>query len=177
MRRLLLLAGMLLVTMANPAIGQEGIDVSVDELLQKAAEIEGRVVVVGELIGDYGFRSDGYMWTQLNGDSYAHEPILDGGDLTGGNIGVAVRIPDAIAETLDKPGGYRVRGPLVQVIGSWEYHDPDRGGESYIDVLSLEVLEPGLGLVEHPDYWVMISGLILIAAAALLRRGPARSHR
>jgi hypothetical protein len=174
---MLLLSALLLVTMANPAPAQEGVEVTVGELLQRAAEIEGQVVVVGELIGDYGFRNDGSMWTQLNGDSYAQEPILDGGDLTGGNVGVAVRIPDEIAGTLDKPGGYRVRGPLVQVVGMWEYHDPDRGGESYIDVVSLDVLEPGSGLVEHPNYWVMISGLVLIAAAALLRRGPARGHR
>lgn len=176
MRRLVLLAVVLLVMTANPATAQDGLEVSVGELLEKAAEIEGQVVVVGELIGDYGFRSDGSMWTQLNGDSYANEPILDGGDLTGGNVGVAVRIPRAIAETLDKPGGYRVRGPLVQVVGLWEYHDPNRGGESYIDVSSLDVLQPGSGLVEHPDYWVMISGFILIAAAALLRRGRARGH-
>lgn len=177
MRRLVLLTALLLATMANPAGAQDGSEVTVDDLLQDAAEIEGLVVVVGELIGDYGFRHDGSMWTQLNGDSYAYEPILDGGDLTGGNIGVAVRIPRAIAETLDKPGGYRVHGPVVRVAGLWEYHDPDRGGESYVNVISLEVLEPGEGLAEHPDYWVMVSGLILIAAAALLRRGPARTRR
>jgi len=170
-KRLVLFAVAMVLTLATPAAAQEGVRVTVGELLQNATEIKGRVVVVGELIGDYGFRNDGSMWTQLNGDSYAYEPILDGGNLTGGNVGVAVRIPQGIAETLDRPGGYRVRGPLVTVVGQWEYHDPNRGGESYIDVLSLEVLEPGGGLVEHPNYWIMAGGLAMVLLALVLRRG------
>lgn len=178
MRHFLLLAAIVLLAPVSPAAAAEdGVQVTVGELLQNAAVVKGRVVVQGELIGDYGFRSDGSMWTQLNGDTYAYEPVLDGGKLTGGNVGVAVRIPEAIARSLDKPGGYRVRGPLVKIVGQWEYHDPNRGGESYIDVLTLEVLEPGRGLVEHPNYWVLASGLVLIAAAALLRRGSGRARR
>jgi hypothetical protein len=175
-KRLCLLV-VILLSVASPASAQGELEVSVGELLQDAAVIEGGVMVTGELIGDYGFRSDGSMWTQLNDDSYVEEPILDGGELTGANIGVAVRIPGVVAATLDKPGGYRVRGPLVRVIGLWKYHDPDRGGESYIDVSRVEVIEPGRELVEHPDYGVMASGLMLIAAALLLRRGPRRRRR
>lgn len=48
------------------------------------------VTVQGELIGDYGrdpvrhtrsrgFRSDGWMWTQLNGDPCVTDPIGEGG--------------------------------------------------------------------------------------------------
>lgn len=177
MRRIFLLAIAFLLAVAAPAAAQEGMQLTVGELLDNAANVEGTVSIVGELIGDYGFRSDGSMWTQLNGDSYAREPILDGGTLTGGNVGVAVRIPEEIAVHLDKPGGYRVRGPLVRVTGQWEYHDPDRGGESYIDVATVDVLERGHGLVEHPDYWVMAAGVLLIAVAALLQRGRILSRR
>jgi hypothetical protein len=177
-RRLLLIAAIMLLSPVSPAAAaDDGVQVTVAELLQDASVIKGRVVIQGELIGDYGFRRDGSMWTQLNGDSYVYDPVLDGGPLTGANVGVAVRIPEAMARTLDKPGGYRVRGPLVKIVGQWQYHDPNRGGESYIDVLTLEVLEPGRGLVEHPNYWVLASGLLLIAAAALLRRGSGRSRR
>jgi hypothetical protein len=171
MRRVFLLSIAFLLAVATPAAAQQGEPLSVSELLNNAATVEGSIVVVGELIGDYGFRSDGSMWTQLNGDNYAYDPILDGGRLAGGNVGVAVRIPAEIALQLDRPGGYRVRGPLVRVAGQWEYHDPDRGGESYIDVATVDVLEPGRGLVEHPDYWIMAAGVVLIAVAALLRRG------
>lgn len=176
MKRLALLAIVMLVTLAAPAAAQEGRRISVGELLQEAATVTGQVVVVGELIGDYGFRSDGSMWTQLNGDTYAYDPTLDGGPLTGGNVGVAVRIPTAMAELLDKPGGYRVRGPVVRVVGQWEYHDPNRGGESYINVTAIEILEPGRGLIEHPNYLVMAIGVVLIAVAALLRRGAIRAR-
>lgn len=176
-KRVVLLAIVMLLTLAAPAAAQEGRRISVGELLQEAATVTGQVVVVGELIGDYGFRGDGWMWTQLNGDTYAYDPILDGGPLTGGNVGVAVRIPTAIAELLDKPGEYRVRGPVVRVVGQWQYHDPDRGGESYINVTALDILEPGRGLVEHPNYLAMAIGFVLIATAALLRRGSIRARR
>jgi hypothetical protein len=176
-KRVALLAVVMILILAAPAAAQEGRRISVAELLQEAATVNGQVVVVGELIGDYGFRSDGSMWTQLNGDTYAYDATLDGGPLTGGNVGVAVRIPGAVAETLDSPGGYRVRGPLVRVVGQWEYHDPNRGGESYIDVTALDILEPGRGLVEHPNYLVMAIGVVFITAAALLRRGPIRARR
>lgn len=170
MRRLLVLVVLLGTISPSPALAQNTVDVV--DLLEDSLAYAGEVTVVGELIGDYGFRSDGSMWTQLNDDSYAVESILDDGALTGGNVGVAVRIPHAIAETLDPPGGYRVRGPVVQATGIWKYHDPDRGGESYIDVVQLTVVESGRGLVEHPNYLVGVSGLLLVGAALVLRRKP-----
>lgn len=155
---------------ATPAVAQDFAAVDVADLVNDGAAHDGPVVVVGELIGDFGFRSDGSMWTQLNGDSYAVDPVLDGGALTGGNIGVAVRIPEAAAVSLDAPGGYRVRGPIVELSGRWKYHDPDRGGESYLDVVSLSVVQPGHGLPEHPNYWIMGAGFGLIGAALVSRR-------
>ena len=156
------------------AFSQESVDVAT--LLETPTEYTGQVSVVGELIGDYGFRSDGSVWTQLNDDSYAVDPVLDDGALTGGNIGVAVRIPVALVDELDPPGGYRVRGPVVEATGVWKYHDPDRGGETYIDVIELTVIDPGRGLTEHPTWLVGAVGIFLIAYAIFMRRrtGPRR---
>ncbi len=170
MKRLALLVVMLSLTGAPAAFAQDGTVVDVAELLESPTAFVGEVTVVGELIGDYGFRSDSSMWTQLNGDSYVFDPILDDGALTGANVGVAVRMPAAIAGQLDPPGGYRVRGPVVEVTGIWKYHDPDRGGESYLDVIELIVVEPGRGLTEHPTYFVGAAGLVLIAYAVVMRR-------
>lgn len=158
------------------ALAQEVAVVDVADLLEAPTEYAGEISVVGELIGDYGFRSDDSMWTQLNDDSYALDPVLDDGSLTGGNTGVAVRIPVALTERLDPPGGYRVRGPVVEATGVWKYHDPDRGGETYIDVIELTVVEPGRGLTEHPTWFVGAAGLILISYAIFMRRrtGPRR---
>jgi hypothetical protein len=165
----------LLLAVATPAAAQE--TVAVADLLADPEAYSGEITIVGELIGDFGFRSEGSMWTQLNDDSYAYDPILDGGELTGGNVGVAVRIPASIAETLDDPGGYRVRGPIVAATGEWRYHDPERGGESYVDVTAIVVVESGHTLEEHPNFWVLAAGLALFVTTAWLRVNPARRRQ
>lgn len=170
-RRLALFVFFLPVLAATPAFAQQApTPVPVADLLEDPTGFSGTITVVGELIGDYGFRHDGSMWTQLNDDSYTTAPVLDGGELTGGNVGVAVRIPQALADGLDPPGGYRVRGPVVRATGTWRYHDPDRLGETYIDVGSLELIEPGRVLSESPHPLALGAGIALIVIALLLRR-------
>lgn len=143
-------------------------EVSVSDLIEMAAELSGEEVTVdGELIGDYGIRDEGWMWTQLNDDLYARHPIREGGPLQGANIGIGIRIPARLAKDLDPPGGYRHRGPLVSVTGTWKYHDPERQGESYLEVSSLVVIEPGRRLSEGPDWRVYVAGLLLVGAAAV----------
>jgi hypothetical protein len=154
------------LTVAGPALAQEGV-VPVTDILEAGAEYEDEIVTVeGELIGDYAFRRDGTMWTQLNDDSYAREPLVDGGPQTGGNVGIGVRMAHADGEGLDPPGGYRLRGPLVRLTGVWKHHDPDRGGESYLDVTSVVVVEGGRRLEEGPDWVVFILGSVLTLVAA-----------
>jgi hypothetical protein len=143
-------------------------EVSVLELVETAAELAGEEVAVkGELVGDYGFRDDGWMWTQLNGDAYVHEPIREGGLPGGGNTGIGVRMPIDLGEGLDPPGGYRRRGPVVLLSGTWKYHDPERQGESYLEVESLVVIEPGRTLPEKADWMAVTIGVLLIGAAAI----------
>lgn len=173
MRRLLLVA-VLLMAGAAPAAADV---VDVGELLEDPTGYVGEITIEGELIGDYGFRSDGFMWTQLNDDSYGLDPVQDGGELTGGNVGVAVRMPETIARTLDPPGGYRVRGPIIAATGTWKYHDPDRGGETYLDVGQVVVVAPGRDLVEHPNPIVLIAGLGLVVAAGFGARKDLQRRR
>jgi hypothetical protein len=142
--------------------------VDVSELIQAAAEYEGEEVTIeGELIGDYGKRRDGSMWTQLNGDAYAVDPILEDGQPVGGNSGIAIRMPEEFAENLDPPGRYGTKGPVVRVVGVWRYHDPDRQGESYLQVDALVVIEAGRDLPQKPSWMTVIAGLCLIAGAAI----------
>lgn len=150
---------------AAPASAQE---FAVSQLLAESPELSGREITIeGELVGDYGFRGDGWMWTQLNDDVYVDHPLRDGIAPAGGNIGVGVRIPSDLAEGLDHPGGYHHRGPVVRVTGIWRHHDPDRQGESYLDVESLAVIEAGRDLDEGVVWWAVAvgSGLILTAWA------------
>lgn len=69
MRRWTLWIGVTVLFVGSaPALSAE---VSVVDLVEQGARYGGtEVTVVGELIGDYGSRSDGFTWTQLNGDSY-----------------------------------------------------------------------------------------------------------
>jgi len=176
MKRFLIFT-LVVLALAAPAAAQEAVPVEVVDLLDSPEAYQGTVAVTGELIGDYGIRTQG-MWTQLNGDSYVSAPVLDGGGLTGGNYGIAVRIPLDLAGLLeDPPGGYRVRGPVVEIVGEWRYHDPKSGGETYLDVVALSIVEPGHTLSEHPNYWLLVAGLILIAAALMLHTQPFARRR
>jgi hypothetical protein len=167
---------LLVVGSASLAAADE-VTVPVIDLLRNGAAFDGESITVeGELVGDYGFRRDGRMWTQLNDDSYARSPLVDGGPRSGGNIGIGVRVPGVVAADLDPPGGYRLRGPLVRLTGRWKYHDPDRGGESYLDVSTIEVLERGRRLEEGPDWIVFAVGVVLTAAASLLWANRPRSE-
>jgi hypothetical protein len=152
--------------MPSAALAAE--EVSVSGLIEMAAELSGQEVTVdGELIGDYGIRDEGWMWTQLNDDLYARHPIREGGPLQGANIGIGIRIPARLAKDLDPPGGYRHRGPLVSVTGTWKYHDAERQGESYLEVSSLVVIESGRGLDEQADWRLVGVGALLLAVAAV----------
>ncbi|HZD24598.1 MAG TPA: hypothetical protein VE569_14530 [Acidimicrobiia bacterium] len=148
-----------------PAVALAAEDVTVAEIVEMSAELGGvEVTVEGELIGDYGFRGDGWMWTQLNGDVYVDQPVPDGGAPVGGNTGIGIRMPTNLGEGLDPPGGYRHRGPVVRVTGVWKYHDPERQGESYLEVQSLTVVESGRELGESANWTVIIVGALLLAA-------------
>lgn len=169
MRRLVLSTFLATVFLFIPAPASAAEEVSVPEILEMGAELAGEEVTVeGELIGDYGFRADGSMWTQLNGDAYVHQPLREGGQAIGANIGIAVRVPVELAEDLDPPGGYRNRGPVVRVTGIWKYHDPARQGESYLEIQSLTVTEPGRQLDEEANPTAIIFGALLLAGAGVV---------
>jgi len=167
--RVMIVAGMLIGAFVAMAVPAQAVTVSVVELLEDAEVYAGQeVTVTGELIGDYGFRSDGTMWTQLNGDSYSIRPIVDGGPLRGPNIGIGVRMPAEIGRQLDPPGRYRRLGPVVALTGIWRYHDPGRQGETYLDVVSVVVEAPGKKLSEGPNWPVYGAGFALFAIAGVI---------
>lgn len=144
-------------------------EVSVSEIVELGADLAGEEITVeGELVGDYGFRDDGSMWTQLNGDAYVNQPLREGGSPVGANVGIAVMISAEVAEGLDPPGGYRNRGPVVRVSGIWKYHDPERQGESYLEVQALAVTESGRQLDEKGDTTVITLGALLLAGAGVI---------
>jgi hypothetical protein len=170
MRRLrLVVMTTLFFTVPGTAAAEE---ISVSELITNSEAMSGsEVTVEGELVGDYGFRDDGWMWTQLNGDAYAHSPIRGGGQPVGGNTGVGVRMPIGLGVGLDPPGGYGNRGPIVRLTGVWKHHDPARQGESYLEVTSMRIIEPGQAMNEEPQWIATWIGLgLLTGSLGLWRR-------
>lgn len=179
-RRALALAALLAAVLlgAAPAAAQEpagagpspGVEeVTVEDLLaDPEAHTATPVLVRGELVGDFGERRDGTVWAQLNGDAYAEEPLRSGGSLAGANLGIGVRFPAGLWPGFEQPGGYRVRGPVVELTGEWRYHDPGRGGESYLEVTGVVLLEEPLALEEGVRWLPLGLGLGLFGAAAVL---------
>jgi hypothetical protein len=162
---------MSLLALPRTALARGSELVPVSQLMDDGARFDNtEVTVEGELVGDYGFRDDGFMWTQINDDSYARDALVDGGPRTGANVGVGVRMPSALGEGLDPVGGYRLEGPLVQLTGIWRYHDPDRGGESYLDVSELVVVEGGRRLEEGPDWVVLALSVLLLVTSLVMWR-------
>lgn len=142
---------------------------NLSELIADPAAYDGNIVIIeGELVGDYGFRRTGFVWTQLNQDSYAASPVAAGGILTGSNRGIALRLEAELADGLGAPGGYRRRGPIVRATGIWKYHDADRQGESYLDVLGLVPVEGDLPLSDRMSWMAVATGLALLAVAGVL---------
>lgn len=169
MRRLARVAFLATVILFVPAPASAAEEVSVPEIIELGAELAGEEVTVkGELVGDYGFRDDGSMWTQLNGDVYVHWPIREGGPPLGANVGIALKMPLELTEALDPPGRYRNRGPVVRVTGVWKYHDSTRPGESYLEVQSLTVIEPGRQLKEEVNRTAVVLGALLLVGAGVI---------
>ncbi|MCL1593919.1 MAG: hypothetical protein M3132_06160 [Actinomycetia bacterium] len=165
---ILFLLFVFLVVVVAPATA---VAVHSDDLLENGAMYDGQeIVIVGELIGDFGFRRDGWMWTQLNDDSYAEAPVVEGGALTGPNSGIAVRMPTEMGRPLDAPGRYRTVGPVVEATGIWKYHDASRAGETFLEVTSIRVVQPGRRLSEHPNGAAYGAGVVLLLLSGLLGR-------
>jgi hypothetical protein len=164
---------------AEPAGGSSASPeaVTVAELLAHPEKhAVGPVVVRGELVGDFGRRSDGTVWAQLNGDPYVESPRLEGGSLAGMNLGIGVRFSPGVWPGYEQPGGYGVRGPVVELTGMWRYHDPERSGESYLEVTAVHEVSPVRVLEKEGVSWLPLGlglGFVAVAGAfgfALRRR-------
>ena len=166
---LLPLLTVLMILLSGTPLAAAGQVVPVSDLLADGERFAGsEITIEGELVGDYGFRHDGSMWTQLNDDSYARDALVDGGPRAGANVGVGIRMPTSLGDGLAPAGGYRLEGPLVQATGVWRYHDPERGGESYLNVSALTVIEDGRRLEEGPDWAVFAAGSLLLVVSSVM---------
>lgn len=146
MRRLATLA-LALLGLALPAAAQEVTEIST--LLALPDEFEQQIVTIrGEIVGDYGDRG-GVVWVQVNDDPYVDQPLAEFGRLGGSNTGMSVQLSQPIPVAFGRPGGYRIRGPIVEVTGVFHHLDPALGGLTFIEAANIDLLEASRRLPER----------------------------
>lgn len=169
MRRLF--AAIPLLVLALPAGAQE--EAPVSALLEHPEAYDQAVVrIVGEIVGDYGDRGD-VVWVQVNDDAYVERPLRMREGPAGTNTGIAVRYPSTLHADFGPPGGYRVRGPIVEVTGIFRDLDPGTGGLTFVDATEIRLLERAMEFErEEPDVTALVVGgvLLLLGLGALAQR-------
>lgn len=166
MRRLIIVAIAVLATPAASASAQEVTEVS--NLLALPDEFDQQIVTIrGEIVGDYGDRAD-VVWVQVNDDPYVDEPLSVNGRLAGTNTGISVRLSGEVPSTFGSPGGYGVRGPIVEITGVFRDLDPSLGGLTYIEATEVELVAPSERLPEPgPSAGATATGALLTVLGLL----------
>lgn len=150
--------------------------VTAEDLIECPATYDHRLVRYrGEVVRAV-LRRGNRAWVQLNDDPYA----LDLGPLpvhrlaVGGNSGIPVLIPIAIADQITYVGNARHQGDILQVVGTYRRADPVDDGGPTIQAHSARI-RPGHRVARpaNPYRALAAAGLMLIAttsaAAARLR--------
>lgn len=134
-----------------------------------AAWDDQTVTITGEIVGDYGRRTN-VVWVQVNDDGYVEAPLIETDRRAGTNTGLGVRIPAALfEESWGSPGGYRTRGPVVAVTGKFRYADEETGGDTFIDATSIELISTSRPLELKPtDIRLVAISLVGIAGGIAL---------
>jgi hypothetical protein len=106
-------------------------------------------------------------WLQLNDDHYALElgPLHEHRTAVGGNSGIAVSVPAAVADGVTHVGDARHRGDVLAVVGVFRRADPDDGGGPTIQAGSARIVRPGAHTVRAVSRPRMITAGVLSAAA------------
>lgn len=151
---------------ATAALGQEELDVST--LLARPDSYDQQIVTIrGEIVGDYGDRGD-VVWVQVNDDPYVDQPLAEHERLAGTNTGISVRLSGGIPADFGPPGGYGIRGPIVEVTGVFRDLDPDLGGLTFVEAVEVTLVSPAETFSEPgPDTAAAVAGAALTALGLL----------
>ncbi len=143
--------------------------VTTQELIDNMAQYDGQeVTIAGEAIGDLMQRGD-YGWITVNDDPYSAKSVEEGGSLEGiSNVGIGVWAPMNELEDVHILGGYKNKGDLVRVTGTFNRICHEHGGDTDIHASSVVVLEQGYPFSHHFQYWMLFLILGLAAIIAVL---------
>lgn len=127
-------------------------DLSLNDLVEKAAELDGQqVTVTGEAIGDL-LRREGYGWVNINDGTNA--------------FGVRASL-DALS-VIDHLGRFGQRGDLLRVSGTFYRADPAAGGDPAIRAQAIEIVQEGGPVPEPVPAGRVAAAIVSLVAAALL---------
>ncbi len=149
-------------------------------LLDCPGRYDGRLVAYeGEVVGAVLERDDG-SWVQLNDDPYAGElgPLPTHRQFRGGNAGIGVHLPPAVAGQIASVGAHDHRGDVLAVVGVYHQSDPRSGEVAIIRATGGEVVAAGAP-IDHPplEDRRLVGGLLAAAALGLLLADRLRARR
>lgn len=143
--------------------------VAITDLIQNMKEYDGQEVTIqGEAIGDLMVRGP-YAWITVNDDAYSKKSIEEGGELVGmSNAGIGVWIPTSETSGIRVLGGYKNKGDIVLLTGTFNRACREHGGDTDIHATRLEVTSPGYAFRKGFQYGRLMVIIILSAAIAFL---------
>ena len=156
----------------GPAAEEPAVVVA-DELIECPATFDGVTVSYrGEAVRAVLARGP-RSWVHLNDDPYALElgPLYDHRTAVGGNSGIPVSIPTAVAGNIASVGGPRHHGDILEVTGVFHRADPHDGGGPAIQADVVRITEVGNAVRRSVDRTrLFVAAAISIAAlgAAIL---------
>jgi hypothetical protein len=144
--------------------------VSSNDLYECPHVYDGRAVrYEGEVVGALLRRAEG-TWTQLNDDVYAGDlgPLPAHREFRGGNAGVGVLLPHALARGVEWVGGPNARGDVLTVVGTFHLSDPASREVAVIRATEGHVARAGSPIEHAPLSDRRFAGLVLAAAAGIM---------
>lgn len=148
-------------------------------LVENAKFWDGRAVeFAGEVIGE-SFRRGSMTWIHVNDDVYMWKNIEEGAVLGGYNSGQAVWLAAELAAKIRFFGDYKHEGDVLTVKGVFNAACREHGGDMDIHATELTIIKTGRRVVHTVNTGRLLSGLVLIAMAALVAvlRRAARTRK
>lgn len=150
------------------------------ELIECPALFDGaQVRYTGEVVRAVLRRGERAV-LQVNDDLYALSlgPLPEHRATRGGNSGIPVLLPWAIAGRIHHVGDSRHHGDLITVIGTFHQADPDDGGGPTISADTATIERPGRELPRRLDRTrVVVAALLLAVVLALAAAAQLRPRR
>jgi hypothetical protein len=156
-------------TCPAPREGSAPVVVASDELIECPSTYDGVLVSYeGEAVRAVLDRG-AHAWLHLNDDRYALDlgPLPEHRTAVGGNSGIPVLVPEAVADRVQIVGDGRHRGDIIAVTGVFRRAHPADGGGPAIRARSARVTQRG-DVTARPIDGPRVVIAVIVCAAALL---------